>query len=189
MIDSLYGFARRWSETGSVWLYSDPHFGDPDQKLMDKNWLPDDEQAEILRRCCNKTDTLVILGDIGNPEYLSKLRCYLVGILGNHDRGKSFYRDYFDELYDGPVFISNKILLSHEPINMPCAYNIHGHCHGGVVNEDERHMNVAADVIGFTPVSLGVVIKSGVLKDIPTIHRLAIDKAAKNSMAKNTQTL
>lgn len=187
MIDSLYGFARRWSETGSVWLYSDPHFGDPDQKLMDKNWLPDDEQAEILRRCCNKTDTLVILGDIGNPEYLSKLRCYLVCVLGNHDRGKSYYRDYFDEIYDGPIFIGDRILLSHEPVDLPFCFNIHGHCHGGEMLT-ENHLNVAADVIGYKPVSLGKVIKSGVLKGIPTIHRLAIDKQAKSATSKSSKS-
>lgn len=187
MIDSLYGFARRWSETGSVWLYSDTHFGDPDQKLMDKNWLPDDEQAEILRRCCNKTDTLVILGDIGNPEYLSKLRCYLVGVLGNHDRGKAYYRDYFDEIYDGPVFIGDRILLSHEPINLPFCFNIHGHDHGGEFLTN-GHMNVAANVVGYEPVSLGKAIKSGILKGIPTIHRLAIDKQAKNATSKSSKS-
>lgn len=185
MINGLYEFARKWSETGSIWLYSDPHFGDKDQKLMDENWISDDEQVNVLKRTCHKLDTLVILGDIGNPEYLSTMRCRLVGVLGNHDKGKSFYRDYFDELYDGPVFISDKILLSHEPINLPFCYNIHGHCHSGAAS-DERHLNVAANIVGYKPVSLGVIIKSGVLKDIPTIHRLAIDKTAKNQTAKKS---
>ena len=154
---------------------------------MDKNWISDDEQAEILRRCCNKTDTLVILGDIGNPEYLSKLRCYLVCVLGNHDRGKSYYRDYFDEIYDGPVFIGDRILLSHEPINLPFCFNIHGHDHGGEFLTN-GHMNVAANVVGYEPVSLGKAIKSGILKGIPTIHRLAIDKQAKNATSKSSKS-
>ena len=37
-------------------------------------------------------------------------------ILGNHDRKKD-YKDIFDEIYDGPLFIAEKILLSHEPVS------------------------------------------------------------------------
>lgn len=177
MIDGLYGFARRWSETGSVWVYSDPHFGDKDRYMIDQDWLPDEDQAKMLKKYCNKMDTLVILGDIGNPEYLKNLRCYLVGVLGNHDKGKSFYRDYFDELYDGPVFISDRILLSHEPIDLPFCFNIHGHCHGGELLTD-KHLNVAADVVRYKPLNLGKIIKSGVMKGIPTIHRIAIERAS-----------
>jgi hypothetical protein len=33
----------------------------------------------------------------------------------------------FNEVYGGPLFISDKIVLSHEPFYLPFALNIHGH--------------------------------------------------------------
>lgn len=175
MIKSLYPFAKTWSEKGSVWIFSDPHFGDKDCSLMDPEWPAPEEQIQILKKHCHKNDTLVILGDIGDSEYLKDIRSYKVLIKGNHDAGLSTYEEYFDEMYDGPLFISKKIVLSHEPVFLPFAFNIHGHEHYGEFH-DSQHFNVAANVIGYHPVSLEELIKSGVLKDIPTIHRMAIDR-------------
>lgn len=177
MIKGLYDFCSHWSAHGSVWLYSDPHFDDEDLPLMIPGWLGSQEQIDSINRYAFKNDYLVFLGDIGNPEWLRKLKCQnLIAVLGNHDRGVSYYSDYFESVYDGPLFISDRILLSHEPVSdTPFCFNFHGHSHGQT-ETDLRHMNVCADVINFSPVNLGSVIKSGVLKDIPTIHRLAIDK-------------
>ena len=180
MIEGLYDFAKEWSKTGSVWLYSDPHFEDEEQRLMCPNWISDEEQIQRLRERCHKFDTLVILGDIGEPRWVKELNCRLVVVLGNHDRGKENYRGWFHEVYNGPLFISDKILLSHEPVDLPFCFNFHGHCHGGT-RMDERHMNLAADVTNFTPVSLGSVIKTGILKNIPSIHRIAIEKQKRKS--------
>ena len=89
----------------------------------------------------------------------------------------------FDEVYEGPLFISNKILLSHEPVNINFGYNIHGHNHSGVhttIGKDKNimHINVAADVIKYIPVRLDKLLEYGKVSDI---HRLAIDKAKENS--------
>jgi len=181
MISSLYPFARKWSEKGSVWIYSDPHFGDADCTMMDPNWPFPHEQVKNLKTCCHQNDTLVILGDIGDPEYLKEIKSYKVLIKGNHDVGLSKYENYFDELYDGPLFISKKIVLSHEPIFLPFIYNIHGHEHGGE-EHDDQHLNVTANVVGYKPVNLGEVIKSGVLKDVPTIHRITIDRQVRKGI-------
>ena len=132
-------------------------------------------QITTFLNTCYKGDTLVILGDVGNPAYLDYLECYKVLVMGNHDSGKSNYEEYFDEIYKGPVFISDRILLSHEPIYLPYALNIHGHVHNGAFKR-ENSINVCADVINFTPVSLGKLIKGGVLSGIPNIHRYTIDK-------------
>ena len=175
MIKSLYPFARKWSENGSILLYSDPHFDDPDCKLMDSGWPSPDEQISILKQYCHKNDTLIILGDIGNPQYLNQLKCYKVMIAGNHDVGLTKYEEYFNEIYGGPLFISDRILLSHEPIlEMPFVMNIHGHNHNGNYISD-NHLNVCANVIGFAPLNLGKLIKDGLVSDIPTIHRWTID--------------
>ena len=176
MIKGLYGFAREWSKTGSVWLYSDPHFDDEDSKLMDPMWPDPDEQIQNLKACCHKPDTLVLLGDVGDPEYIEELKCYKVLLLGNHDKGKSHYTPYFDEVYEGPLFISDRILLSHEPLpSLPYVLNIHGHDHSGW-HSNENGINVCSNLIEWMPLSLGKLIKDGVVANIPTIHRWAIDK-------------
>ena len=175
MIKMLYPFARKWSESGSVWIYSDPHFGDADCKLMDPDWPDPDNQIKILRQCCHKNDTLILLGDIGNPEHLQQLKCYKVMIAGNHDIGLTKYKEYFDEIYGGPLFISDRILLSHEPMpEMPYVLNIHGHDHNGHKISD-NHLNVCSNVVGFVPLNLGKLIKGGLVSDVPTIHRWTID--------------
>lgn len=40
-----------------------------------------------------------------------------------------------------------------------------------------KHINLAANVCGYTPVNLGKLIKEGVLSDISNIHRMTIDNA------------
>ena len=50
MILTLYEPFRHWSETGSVYILSDPHFGDSDCKLMDPGWIEPEEQVARLRR-------------------------------------------------------------------------------------------------------------------------------------------
>ena len=172
MINSLYECFQHWSEGGTVWLYSDPHFSDKD--LPD--WPSDEEQIKMINSKVGRKDTLIILGDIGNSEYASKLRGYKVLITGNHDKGSSNYKDVFNEIYDGPLMISKKILLSHEPVDVEWAFNIHGHNHNKKYN-DSHHLNCCSNIINFTPISLNKVINSGMTSDVETIHELARQKA------------
>lgn len=106
MIMTLYEPFRHWSETGSVYIFSDPHFGDSDCKWMDPGWIE-------------------------------------------------------------PVY------------GLPWCLNIHGHDHSGIepYKEGCKHLNLAANVCGYTPVNLGKQIKEGVLSDICSIHRMTIDRA------------
>ena len=171
MLNGLYEFAKKWSENGGVYIYSDPHFDDSDCKYMDENWPTPEEQVNNINKRVHKNDTLVILGDIGNPEYLKDIKAYKVLIAGNHDKGLSNYKDYFNELYGGPLFISKKILLSHEPIDLPYIINIHGHVHNGCSFDLlSNKFNVAADNIGYKPVNLKDIINFPFIGKIPTIH-------------------
>ena len=181
MIKGLYDFAKKWSMTGSVFLYSDPHFDDDTAELF--NYMKPEEQINRINTLVHRDDYLVILGDFGDPKWLEKLKCkHLIGIMGNHDQSKEKYSPYFEELYDGPLFISKKILLSHEPIyGLDFCFNIHGHCHNGNLYDD-NHINLAADVIDYTPISLGKLIKDGILARIQSIHRITIDNATERKM-------
>ncbi len=180
MILTLYEKFQHWSEKGSVYILSDTHFDDKDCKEIDSNWISVKEQQEILRKTVTRNDTLILLGDIGNKERLKEIwknKPYIVIILGNHDAPGEFNSDdFFDEVYPGPLFIAEKILLSHEPIDFEFALNIHGHDHSGKMYEGNR-INLAANVCNYTPMSLAKIIKSGVLKNIKSIHRQAIDRA------------
>lgn len=179
MIATLYEPFRHWSESGSVYLLSDLHFGDPDCQKMDPDWVSPEEQVKIINEWVHRGDTFICLGDVGDPKYVPMIRASKkVLILGNHD-ARGAYKEVFDEVYGGPVFVAEKILLSHEPVcGLSWCLNIHGHDHSGWVTFPEgcRHLNLAANVCGYTPVSLGKLIKDGILSGIDDIHRQTIDK-------------
>lgn len=178
MIPSLYETFKHWSKNGSVYILSDTHFADEDCKLIDSNWISPEEQIKIINKMVSKSDTLILLGDVGSIEYAKQLRGYKVLIMGNHDESRSRFEDVFDEIYEGALFIGEKILLSHEPIfGLSFCMNIHGHDHSGKMRNDATHLNLAANVCGFRPISLGSEIKSGLLSGIKTIHRQTIDNA------------
>ena len=247
MIKSLYDCFKHWSDKGSVWIISDPHFADEDCKLMNPDWPEPEQQVKIINKNIHKLDTLICLGDVGDESYISLINCrHKVLITGNHDKGSSIYKkkewdisldhikpDYtvkesqkdfdvrlakeiaeirkdphinvngpwlnfhspfvsatvdnklFDEVYDGPLFIADRILLSHEPIfglENFCV-NIHGHCHNGQHRYD-GHINLAADVVNYQPFNLGQAIKDGILSGVPNYHRNTIDWATEHSIRK-----
>ena len=192
MIKTLYPQFQRWSETGSIYIISDTHFEDADCKLMNPNWITPEEHMNILKEKIHKVDTLIHLGDVGNADYLDELKCYKVLITGNHDV-LSKVTSHFDEVYDGPLFIADRILLSHEPINglEGICVNIHGHVHNGYTVawydgfKGISHINLTSDVAQYQPASLGTLIKTVILKNIQNYHRKTIDYATEHSIKKN----
>ena len=180
MISTLYEPFRHWSEKGSVYILSDMHFDDDDCKFMDPGWITPREQIDIINKTIMKNDTFVCLGDVGRPEYIKELKVRKkILLLGNHDR-RGEYTDCFDEIYAGPLFIAEKILLSHEPVyGLSWCLNIHGHDHNNIeaYKDGCKHLNLAANVCDYTPVNLGKLIKDGILSDIDSIHRVTIDHA------------
>lgn len=228
MIKSLYPPFRKWTEKGTLWVYSDPHFSDPDCIEMRKNYIGDDEQVARINSKVGKNDTIIFLGDIGNEEMIRKIRGYKVLIMGNHDKGASKYerkiekmrfstidfdedeayslackshpnwnikfychRDLsqypyewwiaecdnclFDEVYEGPLFIAEKLVLSHEPVFLYYTFNIHGHEHAR--HSRENDLNVCAEHIDYYPVNVNRLIKNGLLSGVDSIHRVTIDNA------------
>lgn len=190
MKNSLYPiFAERWLRPGgTIYIYSDPHFADEEMKYLRKYYVGDEEQIRRIKSKIGKCDTLIILGDVGDPTPLKQVKGYKVLICGNHDRGASYYTDYFDEVYTGPLFISDRILLSHEPINLPFAYNIHGHDHANW-EVNLNGFNMCAEQIGYVPIALKNLIRNGLMSHIPSIHRMAIDQAINRKEEKNNEKL
>lgn len=186
MIEPLYDVFKRWSYGGSIYIISDTHFDDPQCKEIDPNWPEPNEYIIGLKKTVTTNDTLIHLGDVGNPEYLDSLKCHKVLVMGNHDCREKCDR-YFDEIYDGPLYISKKILLSHEKVHAWGAVNIHGHEHHKVpgvqvdIEENNSSINLASDVCGHVPMNLGVAIKNGLLSSTKDIHRITIDHAKPRS--------
>ena len=219
-------FAQKW-DMQTVWLYSDPHFGDEDLECGIQNRPSNDEQIANINSCAGRKDTLIILGDIGDIECVRKLRAaHKVLIMGNHDAGATKYKRHrdtvvlsvydftqeeameemhrrypgyqihfecmgkagwvfsidnklFDEVYEGALIVGEKLILSHEPISVPFAFNIHGHDHAGHAAKDAMHLNVCSDVIGYKPINFNQFLKSGATAKVQTIHRETIDTATK----------
>ena len=223
MLNGVYPIFQHWAEQ-TVWIYSDPHFGDKDLEIGVKDRPSTEEQIASINACVGRKDTLIILGDVGDIEAVRKLRAgRKVLIMGNHDAGATNYKrkriqkvydsnrftkekvleivrknypgwsveihpnlggwivwadnKLFDEIYEGALIIGEKIILSHEPVSVPWAFNIHGHDHAGA--KRANHLNVCSDVIGYKPVNLNQFLKSGALSKIQTIHRETIDNATK----------
>ncbi len=184
MIETLYDCFKHWSEKGSVYIYSDPHFADEEMKYLRKNYIGDEEQIARINSVAHKNDTLIILGDCGDLDYIDRLKAgYKVLVMGNHDESIKEARKHFDEVYSGALIIAQKIMLSHEPLYVKGVMNNHGHDHSyrEIYCSSEytamAHMNLCAERIDYTPFNLGKFIKEGGLSHIDSIHRLTIDNA------------
>ena len=84
----------------------------------------------------------------------------------------------FNAVFEGPLMISEKLILSHEPIpNLSWAMNLHGHNHQGPVKSNLYHYNCALEVNDYMPISLNALMKSGLTAHIEPLHRQTIDTA------------
>lgn len=195
MIKSLYPLFQKWCEKGCIYIISDTHFNDLECKLIDPLWLHPMVHINLINKYVHKQDTLIHLGDVGDPQYIDKIKvAHKVLLTGNHDK-LSQLADHFDEIFTGPLFIADRILLSHEPIYRleGICLNIHGHNHSGCkftyVPELDcySHINLASNICCYIPYNLGEGIKSGHLSNIINYHRKTIDKAAEKSEEKSNE--
>ena len=122
----------------------------------------------LVRQWLNKLgtdDTFYFLGDFGRPteETLQELfkifqdaRCHTVAIRGNHDHEEetAIMRQLFDEVYDYPIYISDRLILSHRPhVEMDTSVlNISGHLHSSTLNLP-NYMCASLHVNGYKPIT------------------------------------
>lgn len=148
------------------YFVSDLHFSHPNIINWERNQFKTIEDHDIfliskLRTWANKyspDDTLYILGDWGDISYLYLMRdfnCRTVFIAGNHDRleDKSKFEEVFDEVYWHPIYLSERIIVSHYPQAVyPYQLSIHGHLHGMIVN-DPHYITCSANDINYNPIT------------------------------------
>ena len=84
----------------------------------------------------------------------------------------------FDEVYEGPLMIGEKLILSHEPIkNCPWVFNLHGHIHDKRAKNDKYHFNCCLNAVNYEPINFNKWMKEGQLAPIESLHRGTIDYA------------
>lgn len=182
MIAGLYDIFAHWHKQGTVWIYSDTHFNDKELGKGVSARPSAEEHLKLINSKVGKKDTLILLGDVGDIEIARRLKGYKILIAGNHDAGMSNYKEVFDEVYAGALIVGEKLILSHEPVNVPWAFNIHGHVHSGEPMSDNQHFNVCGEARKcYEPVNLNQFMKAGFMANIQTIHRDTIDKATKRA--------
>lgn len=180
MIQGLYDIFAHWHKQGTVWLISDTHFDDEELAAGVLNRPSTEEYIKLISSKVGKRDTIIHLGDVGNLEAMKKIKGYKILIMGNHDSGKSNYLEVFDEVYQGPLIIGEKLILSHEPIDIIGMFNLHGHTHAITHKNDNTHFNCCSDYVGYTPINFNQWMKQGYLSKVQTLHRKTIDKASLN---------
>lgn len=111
-----------------------------------------------------KDDTFYFLGDFGRPDsqtlnelvrIMDTAECHTVAVRGNHDHEEEtkVLKTLFDEVYDYPIWINNRVVLSHYPCNVwKDQLNIHGHLHGAVLDSD-NHLCASIHVANYQPIS------------------------------------
>ena len=96
----------------TIWLYSDPHFGETEEESGLVNKPTDAEQVQRINSKVGRKDTIIFLGDIGDPSWLKGIRGYKVLITGNHDTGISNYkRDRFQRSFDADEWQKDEVYL------------------------------------------------------------------------------
>ena len=176
MIEGLYKSFQHWGQRGGVWVISDTHFGEDDLKAAFSMRPSDEQLLKQINSKVGKAGVLIHLGDVGDLEYARRLKGYKILIMGNHDQSATKFDGIFDEIYQGPLMISERLLLSHEPVDIKWAFNLHGHTHNAYFRR-LNHLCVCADVCGYAPINFNEFMKSGLLKEAMPLHRSTIDKA------------
>ena len=221
-------FSEKWKNYQTCWIISDTHFNDEEVKGF-SNRPTDEEFVKKINSKVGRNDILIVLGDVGDTEYIKQIRGYKILIAGNHDAGRTNYerqKNYrkfdkdkyqrdeailemqrmfpncyytvsegydfhspfeywevcadnklFDEVYSGPLMIGEKLMLSHEPLDIKWAFNLHGHVHSHSHKNDKYHFNCCAEAINFSPINFNQWMKMGYIAGIESIHRSTIDTA------------
>ena len=112
MVTGLYNIFNTLWGAQTIWLYSDPHFGETEEESGLTNKPTDAEQVQRINSKVGRKDTIIFLGDIGDPSWLKAVRGYKVLITGNHDTGISNYqRDRFQRSFDADEWQKDEVYM------------------------------------------------------------------------------
>lgn len=121
--------------------------------------------------------TLWFLGDFGNLEYLWVFDVLMErGIsvnfmLGNHDKQEDISKIemYVSKVYEYPVYLSQKLVVSHYPVAVyEDSINVCGHLHGSKL-QDPNHIIASVHVANYKPISIQNI--NGSFGKLPRFNR------------------
>lgn len=102
-------------------------------------------------------DEFWFLGDFGDLQYLWLFELFTVHgiethfLLGNHDAAADIpeIKQYVEYVHQYPVYLSNKLVVSHEPVAVwESCVNVHGHLHGCVL-DSPNYLNASVHVANY----------------------------------------
>lgn len=142
-----------------IYFTSDFHFGHKKLITFERTKFPTIEEhnnkiIRIWEKTIKSEDTVYFLGDFGflndeQAQIFKNLPGKKIILLGNHDNLSELeYREKygFEEVYKNPIYLSKRIILSHEPV--VCGkdvINVHGHLHNAKLSLPNA-INVNVDV-------------------------------------------
>lgn len=103
-------------------------------------------------------DEVWVLGDWGDTNALwvmGLFNCKTFFVYGNHDAAADIekFKIYFDEVYKYPVYLSNKLVVSHIPVAVfDDQINVHGHLHGAVL-DSPNYICCSLHVANYKPIT------------------------------------
>ena len=101
------------------------------------------------------------LGDFGDMQHLWLINLINEAdaethfVLGNHDAAADIpkFEQYFMYVHQYPVYLSNKLVFSHEPVGCwDSVVNVHGHLHGSIIDKP-NYINASIHVAGYKPIT------------------------------------
>lgn len=106
-------------------------------------------------------DNFYMLGDYGDTdrlwyiEELTRAGAHTIFIAGNHDKlaDKEKFEKYFDEVYWHPIYLSERLIVSHFPQALwPGQCNLIGHLHGAILDAP-GYISCSINDTNFTPIT------------------------------------
>lgn len=142
-IAGLYECFNHWHQKGTLYIYSDPHFGDKDLAEGQINRPDDEAQIKMINSKVGKNDTLILLGDVGNIECAKRLKGYKILICGNHDVGSTNYkRKIVKKKFDQDIYTREEAIAIMKKEYPNCVYT----CDDGLQFRDPfTYWEVTAD--------------------------------------------
>lgn len=154
------------------YFISDPHFGHYSESTnrgiitfertqFDTIQEHDSWVREMFIQLAGKAkprDEVWVLGDWGDTNALwvmDLFNCKTFFVYGNHDAAADLekFKIHFDEVYQYPVYLSNKLVVSHIPVAVfEDQINVHGHLHG-VVLDSPNYICCSVHVADYRPIT------------------------------------
>ena len=148
-------FGHEWNGRGII------NFERTQFKTIEEHDLYIEAMIRTLCRKLKPGDEVWNLGDFGSltklytTDWIKATGAKAYFLYGNHDRQSdlSQFEHYFDQVFLYPVYLSQKLVISHYPVAVFFdTINVHGHLHGANLTPI-NYVNASIHVANYNPIS------------------------------------